>query len=169
MESNLKLILTFVFGFIAFCFMMEFFQIDQLFSSSGDFEESSVTFMQTRGTEIYIDENSTPLKMTKEQLGRNTWSLLHSLAASIPVEPSVEQKQKITTFIQLFSELYPCKSCAEHFRQILSENPVEVSSRVTFVKYMCKLHNIVNESLAKSQFDCSNASDKWGGDCGCDE
>jgi FAD-linked sulfhydryl oxidase len=45
------------------------------------------------------DKDSTPLKITKEQLGRNTWILLHSTAAAYPVNPTEIEKKAIYDFL----------------------------------------------------------------------
>ena len=50
---------------------------------------------------------------------------------------------------------------------MLSENPVKNNSREELVFYMCTIHNIVNKRLGKQIFDCNNAMNYWGGDCGC--
>lgn len=51
---------------------------------------------------------------------------------------------------------------------MLEYNPIRNSNRVDLVRYICKLHNIVNKRLDKKEFDCSKAFDHWGGDCGCE-
>lgn len=50
-------------------------------------------------TVIKTDEYSTPLKLTKEMLGRVAWSLLHTMAAAYPFEPTEEEKQGAIAFL----------------------------------------------------------------------
>ena len=40
-----------------------------------------------------------PLTLTKQEIGRNIWALLHSMAASYPNEPTDEDKKQITNFM----------------------------------------------------------------------
>lgn len=53
----------------------------------------------------------------KDDLGRSTWGLLHTMAASYPDEPTTKQVSEITSFIGLLSRFYPCEFCAKDFRQ----------------------------------------------------
>lgn len=120
------------------------------------------------GTALHPEGSKNPLKLTKEELGRHSWALLHSIAASIPTSPSKEQRNKLEEFLELFAELYPCKICSSHFKEILKENPIRHSSREDFVYYLCELHNNVNRKLGKPIHDCKSAFEVWGGDCGCE-
>lgn len=68
----------------------------------------------------------------------------------------------------IISRLYPCKECADHFKEILKwvlyqhifvvdwminynapwllcrVNPVQAGSGIEFAQWMCKVHNIIN-------------------------
>ena len=109
-----------------------------------------------------------PLTLTKQEIGRNTWSLLHSIAASYPNEPTEEDKKQITNFLYGLANLFPCKICGNHLLRMLKKEGIHADSREELVNYICKIHNIVNKVLEKPQFDCKKAFDIWGGDCGCD-
>lgn len=49
--------------------------------------------------------------------GRSTWNLLHTMAAYYPDTPTQEVKDDCRIFFEKFAKLYPCKSCADHFRE----------------------------------------------------
>jgi FAD-linked sulfhydryl oxidase len=51
---------------------------------------------------------------------------------------------------------------------MLIDNPFSYKSREDLVYYLCGLHNIVNERLNKTIYECKKAFDIWGSDCGCD-
>jgi len=51
---------------------------------------------------------------------------------------------------------------------MLAEFPIKHKSREEFVIYLCGLHNKVNQRLGKKIFECKQAFDIWGGDCGCE-
>ena len=108
------------------------------------------------------------MKLSKEEIGRHTWALLHSIAASFPSVPTEENKKNVENFIHSLSDIYPCKVCASHFKQMLVEFPIKHKSREELVIYICGLHNKVNQRLGKKIFDCKKAFDIWGGDCGCE-
>lgn len=53
----------------------------------------------------------------KNQLGRSTWGLLHTIAAHYPEEPTVNQQKDVKGFFSNLSRLYPCEYCARDFQK----------------------------------------------------
>ncbi|KAJ0115915.1 hypothetical protein J7T55_004084 [Diaporthe amygdali] len=96
-----------------------------------------------------------------ETLGRSTWTLLHSIAATYPTTPSSSQQNDLVSFVQLFSRLYPCWVCADDFRGYIQKDPVKAGSRGEFGKWLCDAHNDVNKKLGKPVFDCSKWEERW--------
>ncbi|ORY40019.1 hypothetical protein LY90DRAFT_704167, partial [Neocallimastix californiae] len=101
----------------------------------------------------------------KEELGRSTWRLLHTVTARYPNKPTNEQKQALRSWVYLLTRLYPSGECAVEFSKILEQNPPNVESRDDASQWACKVHNIVNEALGKEQFNCNLVGDRW--KCGC--
>ena len=101
----------------------------------------------------------------REELGRATWRLLHTMASRYPAIPSREDQLYFQVFVLMLARLYPCGDCAAHFQKLLSEHPPVLTNRIDAVKWMCQVHNIVNKRLAKPQFDCEAAAEHW--KCGC--
>ncbi|XP_073107936.1 FAD-linked sulfhydryl oxidase ERV1 [Elaeis guineensis] len=62
----------------------------------------------------------------------------------------------------ILSRLYPCKECADHFKEILKANPVQAGSQAEFSQWLCHVHNIVNRSLGKLTFPCNRVNARWG-------
>ena len=158
---------TYIVGFVIFYKSMLWLGIDQkLFSF---LTPSETNIKKQKIGEFLTPEGATkPLTLTKQEIGRNTWSLLHSMAASYPNEPTEEDKKYITNFLYSLANLFPCKICGSHLLKMLKKEGVHADSREELVNYICKIHNIVNKVLQKPQFDCKKAFDFWGGDCGCD-
>lgn len=102
----------------------------------------------------------------KAELGRATWTYLHTMMARYPENPTEEQQEALRSFIYLFARLYPCGECAVHFQKHLSKYPPQVSSRNAAAGWACFLHNEVNSMLHKPQFDCNKIGDFY--DCGCE-
>ncbi|KAJ4317959.1 Flavin-linked sulfhydryl oxidase of the mitochondrial IMS [Fusarium piperis] len=96
-----------------------------------------------------------------EALGRSTWTLLHSIAAQYPEQPSRGQQSDLLSFVGLFSKLYPCWVCAEDFQGYLHRDAPKVGSRDEFGKWLCGAHNEVNRKLGKAEFDCSKWEERW--------
>ena len=97
-----------------------------------------------------------------DQLGRSTWTLLHTMTANYPEKPSFVQQIETKQFIGLFSKMYPCWICADDFRVWMKEgNEPRVSNREEFGRWMCEAHNAVNVKLGKDSFDCNMWEERW--------
>ncbi|CAI2189928.1 6602_t:CDS:1 [Funneliformis geosporum] len=96
-----------------------------------------------------------------EQLGRATWTFLHTMAAYYPEVPSSEQQINMRNLLSGFSQFYPCWYCAEHLREEMKKVPPKVESRWALGIWLCDMHNIVNERLGKPIFDCNKINERW--------
>ena len=59
----------------------------------------------------------------RDKLGRGTWDLIHTIAATYPEEPTEEEQKHADTFLRSLSHVYPCPHCAKHFRQTIDVSP----------------------------------------------
>lgn len=100
-------------------------------------------------------------KTSKEDLGRATWTFLHTFAAQFPDEPTKRQERDARELIMILTRMYPCGECARHFAEIVKSNPPDCSSGLGLQRWMCAAHNEVNESLGKPRFDCSRIDERW--------
>lgn len=52
----------------------------------------------------------------KDDLGRSTWGLLHTIAAHYPEQPTTNEIREMSSFFTILSKFYPCEICAKDFR-----------------------------------------------------
>jgi hypothetical protein len=74
-------------------------------------------------TTIITQEVQDQCPLDKNELGRATWNLLHTIAAYYPDEPTPEQQSAAIAFVESLAKLYPCPHCAEDFREDIKKNP----------------------------------------------
>ncbi|XP_004498850.1 FAD-linked sulfhydryl oxidase ERV1-like [Cicer arietinum] len=135
-------------------------------NSSGPFGVSiKAPFVETTSSlqprhPILKGKSSSPV--TKEELGRATWTFLHTLAAQYPDNPTRQQKKDVKELVQILSRMYPCKECADHFKEVLRSNPVQAGSHAEFSQWLCHVHNVVNRSIGKPVFHCERVDARWG-------
>lgn len=55
--------------------------------------------------------------LDRQQLGRSSWSVLHTIAAYYPERPSQDQQKDMVQFMSLFTKFYPCEDCSQDFKE----------------------------------------------------
>lgn len=106
-----------------------------------------------------------PNQTVRAEVGRAGWKLLHTILSQYPEAPTAEEKETLSTYLKIFSRVYPCRECAEHFQELLKNHPPQLGSRQNAVMWGCQAHNVVNKRLGKAEYDCTYIFDEY--DCGC--
>lgn len=96
-----------------------------------------------------------------EELGRSSWTLLHSIAATYPEAPSSKQQSDLKQFINLFGNFYPCWFCRDDFVKYTTTNEPKVTTQEEFGRWLCDAHNEVNVKTGKPKFDCNLWKQRW--------
>jgi Erv1 / Alr family len=82
----------------------------------------SVAVIETeRNSAVSLSVSDCPLD--KEELGRSTWNLIHTVAAYYPDSPSEADKENARNFILALSHLYPCEVCRSDFIESVANFP----------------------------------------------
>jgi hypothetical protein len=84
--------------------------------------------------------------------GKHIWKSLEYICLSYPSNPSPSDAQNIKTFIISLSDVLPCSSCRNHFKQNLSYYPLSdnvLSGKLQLLEWLNKTHNMVNKHLGK--------------------
>jgi FAD-linked sulfhydryl oxidase len=102
-----------------------------------------------------------PPPLTADELGRQTWAFLHTMAAYYPENPTAQQQRQVSFLFNALASLYPCHVCAEHLSDELQVHPPRVESGNSLSQWLCEVHNEVNERLGKPVFDCSKVLERW--------
>ncbi|KAI4367123.1 hypothetical protein MLD38_022894 [Melastoma candidum] len=131
-------------------------------SSSTDPASYSRATPVPRDRNFLLNKAQNAAPVTKEELGRCTWTFLHTLAAQYPDNPTRQQKRDVKELMAILSRMYPCQECADHFKEVLRANPVQAGSHADFSQWLCYVHNVVNRSLGKPVFVCERVDARWG-------
>lgn len=101
--------------------------------------------------------------MNSSTLGHATWTLLHSMVAWYPDQPTIQDQRSMKDFFISLSKFYPCTYCANDFQEQLVQHPIQVENRETLCIWLCEQHNTVNEKLGKPKFPCTiqQLDERW--------
>ncbi|TBU30172.1 FAD-dependent thiol oxidase [Dichomitus squalens] len=98
-----------------------------------------------------------------EELGRATWTFLHTTAAYYPEKPTQTQRVNMLSLLRALPVLYPCSVCAQHLGENMKTRPPDVSTRAGLSRWLCEQHNEVNGRLGKETFECTveKLDERW--------
>lgn len=121
---------------------------------------ATVTAQDSKDSDPVRPENCPP---DVEQLGRATWTFLHTTAAYYPEKPTPNQRANMLTLLRALPIVYACSHCATHLGDNMQGHPPDVSGRLGLSRWLCERHNEVNERLGKTKFDCAlpKLDERW--------
>lgn len=74
------------------------------------------TQKNTKASKVAEKIRSTECPLDKDELGKSTWSFLHTMAAYFPAKPSPDESNRMTKFLDILPDFYPCQHCAEDLK-----------------------------------------------------
>lgn len=86
--------------------------------------------------------------------GPSMWKTLHHVALGFPDEPTEKHKQAYAIWFHNLSNVIPCQSCAEHYEELISENPPDehMTDSHALFRWVVAIHNRVNDRLGKPRY-----------------
>lgn len=99
--------------------------------------------------------------LDKNELGHNTWSVLHTISMYYPEKPTNDEQELMKNFIKGLARFYPCETCAKDFQQEIHNDPPQTENRHSLSLWWCRQHNRVNKKLGKPEFDCRLLEQRW--------
>lgn len=134
-------------------------------SQGSDQDQGSGTHSVTATEEIKVERDAKtqlPCPPTSRELGRSTWTFLHTTAAKYPDQPTNADRVAFKNLMHSLAQLYPCSYCAHELQQDLKKHPdIPDQNRNAVEEWMCQLHNRVNKRLGKPEFNCKLAHERW--------
>jgi len=96
----------------------------------------------------------------KEDVGRATWVFLQSSFCSIadnnPGDLSTSIKEDLKGQVDFISNHYPCLLCRNHWKDMVTKKPIDLSSGVAAANWLAERHNDVNARLGKPIWSISS-------------
>lgn len=99
--------------------------------------------------------------MNPEIWGKHMWTSIHFVALGYPNEPTQYHKNAYKTFFDSLAQTLPCKSCSDHFKQLLKSFPLtddHLKNNMKLFEWTVFLHNKVNKKLNKPIIDTKTAT-----------
>ena len=105
--------------------------------------------------------------MNPSKWGSQAWTFLHAVTFVYPENPTEAEKKQYYDFFMSLKNVIPCIKCRKHYEQHISELPLRfhLETRDSLISWLHKIHNKVNESLGKPQFDIKNIEEIFDKSC----
>jgi len=99
--------------------------------------------------------------MKNSQWGPSAWLFLHSVSFQYPENPTVQDKNNYKIFFESLQNILPCPNCREHYQKNIQENPMNLESRESLIKWVIDLHNAVNKKNSKKEYSYDEVKDLY--------
>ena len=99
--------------------------------------------------------------LNRREVGRAAWAFLHTTAAYYPDHPTPQQQDDMRQFMLGMAKFYPCGYCADRTVEAMTLDPPQTQSQYALTRWLCRIHNEVNERLGKPIFDCEQINRRW--------
>lgn len=92
--------------------------------------------------------------------GKYAWKFFEAVLANFPTTPTEIDKQHYLQFFKSLQHILPCGACRNHFKTHTHThgyhlNKSVFNTRCSALKWLFKLHNLVNSKTGKRQYPLS--------------
>jgi len=86
--------------------------------------------------------------------GPSGWKLLHSITAIYPKRPNLKDKIILKEFMEVLSDILPCKYCRASFTKYSQSLPIDtfLNNNDRVQEWLYKMHNKINGKLRRQGF-----------------
>ena len=93
--------------------------------------------------------------MEPSKWGSQAWTFLHAITYVYPENPTDSDKKTHYDFFMGLKNVIPCMKCRRHYEKHINELPIKfyLNSRDSLIDWLYKIHNKVNVSLGKPEFN----------------
>lgn len=85
-----------------------------------------------------------------EWWGPCSWKLMHSIAFTMPDNPTQRDREHYAQFFESLSHVLPCPSCREHMAKHIVKNPPDTTGPIALARWVYDMHDIVNKYHEKT-------------------
>ena len=88
--------------------------------------------------------------------GPHGWKFIHYITLGYPSTPSINNKKQYLDFFTNLQYVIPCSICGNNYKDHLKIAPLTdkiLSNKKEFIEWGIKMHNLVNLSNNKQQFN----------------
>jgi len=90
--------------------------------------------------------------MSTQIWGPDLWHILHTVAKSYPMRPTLQDKNIAYQLVKYVALIVPCKNCQKHYITNFTKNKPSLDNGPDFFKWTVKMHNHVNKATSKRQY-----------------
>ena len=96
--------------------------------------------------------------------GKAMWTSMHCVAARIPDEPTLKQREEIAQYYNSLKSVLPCLTCQHDYGQLLKADPVypHTVNKTTLSVWVWRIHNAVNKKLGVPMYPFSIITSLYG-------
>ena len=99
--------------------------------------------------------------MDPNRWGPHLWFYLHTISFNFPDNPSHLEKTQYLDFYNSLGNTIPCEKCRNHYAAHLQNNPPRLENKDSLIKWTIDLHNQVNKTLGKREWNYDEAVDAY--------